>query len=189
MEDKANFNNSLWGEEDSDKKADPQDIRLLELLIQKIIKKLEENSCEPKVQDALKAIQLKHVLAPSSESEKIFWQMIDGIKQSEYERLNSPPPLEAQLLKTIIGLKDQVKNGVLPVKTITDTFNQGKSQESHLTYQRIGRLLSKMGFRKVRVGGNFAILWDQENIERMERIYGLAQTHESHETHISETEG
>jgi hypothetical protein len=188
MENKANSNNPLWGEEDSGKKPDPQDIRLLELLIQKIIEKLENNSCEPKVQDALKAIQLKHVLAPSSESEKIFWKMIDDIKESEYQRLNSAPPLEVQLLKIIIGLKNQVKNGALPVKTITDSFNQGKSKEGHLTYQRIGRFLSNMGFRKVRVGNNFAILWDQEDMERMVRTYELPQTHESHETHISETE-
>jgi hypothetical protein len=54
-----------------------------------------------------------------------------------------------------------VKNGILPVKTITDTFNQGKSKESRLTYHRIGRLLSTMGFRKARTqNGSSAIIWD-----------------------------
>ena len=85
--------------------------------------------------------------------------------------------LESQILKTIIGLKNQVKNGVLPVKTITDTFNQGRSNQSQsqdadfaLTYQWVGRILSTMGFQKARAGNNSAILWNQEKIERMLEI-------------------
>jgi hypothetical protein len=38
---------------------EPNDLKLVEILIDKIIKRLEENSFQPKVQDALKAIQLK----------------------------------------------------------------------------------------------------------------------------------
>jgi hypothetical protein len=73
--------------------------------------------------------------------------------------------LEAQILNIIIGLKDQVKNGILPVKTITDTFNQGRSKESQFTYPRIGRILSTMGFRKAKTGsGASAILWDDDFI-------------------------
>ena len=75
---------------------------------------------------------------------------------------------------------------MLPVKTITDSFNQGKCKESQLTYQRIGRILSAMGFVKGRVGSNSGILWDQENIERLEKIYGLHQTQETRETHTLE---
>jgi hypothetical protein len=56
---------------------------------------------------------------------------------------------------------------VLPVKTITDAFNQGKSRECHLTYQRVGRLLSTMGFQKARAGNNSAILWDEKQIDQM----------------------
>jgi hypothetical protein len=52
-------------EENSDKGKSPLDLRLLELLIEKIIKKLEEDSYEPKVQDALKAIQIKQKIAPA----------------------------------------------------------------------------------------------------------------------------
>ena len=71
--------------------------------------------------------------------------------------------LEDQIIKTIIGLRQQVKNGILPVKLITDTFNQGRSKESKLTYHRIGRLLSSMGFRKAKThAGTYAILWDDD---------------------------
>jgi hypothetical protein len=57
------------------------DLRLLELLINKFIEKLEKNGFEPKVQDALKAIQLKQKLAQTSEAEKIFWELIDQLKK------------------------------------------------------------------------------------------------------------
>jgi hypothetical protein len=102
----------------------------------------------------------------------------------------------AQILGTIIGLKEEVKKGMLPVKTITDSFNQGKCKESQLTYQRIGRILSAMGFAKgkarilcLEIGSNSGILWDQENIERLEKIHGLHQTQETRETQETHTSG
>jgi hypothetical protein len=209
MKSKANTNHPAFGKETSDKTKDPPDLRLLEILINKIIKKLEDNSYEPKVQDALKAIQLKQKLAQTSEAEKTFWQLIDDIRRQELgpaslktqnsgdelpestgsersESKDQPESVMAQILRTIIGLKEEVKRGMLPVKTITDSFNQGKCKESQLTYQRIGRILSAMGFAKGKVGSSSGILWDQENIERLEKIYGLHQTQETRETHTLE---
>jgi len=141
---------------------DPAQLKFLETLIDKSIKRLEDKSFKPKVQDALKAIQLKQKIAKTSEAEKIFWQEIEAIRRDELIKLYPEPiSLEAQILSTIIGLKQQVKNGILPVKTITDSFNQGKSKESQLTYHRIGRLLSSMGFRKAKTQtGTYAVLWD-----------------------------
>jgi hypothetical protein len=143
---------------------DPALLKFLETLIDKAIKRLEDKSFKPKVQDALKAIQLKQKIAKTSEAEKIFWQEIEAIRRDELIKLYPEPiRLEAQILSTIIGLKQLVKNGILPVKTITDTFNQGKSKESQLTYHRIGRLLSSMGFRKAKTQtGTYAILWDDQ---------------------------
>lgn len=91
----------------SSKKADSQtisDLRLLELLINKFIEKLEKNGFEPKVQDALKAIQLKQKLAQTSEAEKIFWELIDQLRKEELstghssksERPVSKPKSETQ---------------------------------------------------------------------------------------------
>jgi hypothetical protein len=155
-----------------DTPKDPEDLRLLKMLINKIIEKLEEGSYQPKVQDALKAIQLKHKLAPESEAEKTFWQLIDGIRDSELESSNGLQDLEAQILKTIMDLKDQVKNGALPVKIITDALNQGKSEQCQLTYHRIGRVLSAMGFTKVRTrSGASALLWDEERLRHLAEKY------------------
>ena len=71
------------------KKAVSQQIsglRLLELLINKFIVKLEKDGFEPKVQDALKAIQLKQKLARTSEADKSFWELIDQLKKEELDK-------------------------------------------------------------------------------------------------------
>jgi hypothetical protein len=130
-------------------------------LIDKIIKRLEDNSYEPKIRDALKAIQLKQDVVKTSEAEKIFWEEIEAIRRNELRKLDRRSvDLEDQIQRTILGLKHLVKNGILPVKIITDTFNQGKSEENRLTYHRIGRLLSTMGFRKAKTqNGSSAIIW------------------------------
>ncbi len=65
------------------------DLRLLELLINKFIEKLEKNGFEPKVQDALKAIQLKQKLAQTSEAENIFWELIDQLRKEELGKRSS----------------------------------------------------------------------------------------------------
>jgi hypothetical protein len=162
------------GSEFSQRKK-PKDLKLVEILIDKIIEKLEENSFQPRVQDALKAIQLKQKLAKTSEAEETFWQLIDEIKTSEAERLENlesrTEDVQAQILRTMMRLRYEVKNGMLPVKTITDAFNEDKSKECHLTYQRIGRLLSTMGFQKARAGNNTAILWNEEKIDQMVDAY------------------
>ena len=155
-------------------REEPKDLKLVEILNDKIIKRLEDNSFQPKIQDALKAIQLKQKLVKTSEAEKTFWQEIDDIRTSELERLENleskSQDIQAQILKNIMRLKYEVKNGLLPVKTITDAHNQGKSAEHQLTYQRIGRLLSTMGFQKGKAGNNSAILWNEEKIDQMLEI-------------------
>jgi len=160
---------------DFSRREERKALKLVEILIDKIIKRLEENSFEPKVQDALKAIQLRQKLVKTSEAEEMFWQAIDDISQSEQLRIKNlesqTENLQAQILKNIMRLKYEVKNGMLSVKTITDALNQGKSRECQLTYQRIGRLLSTMGFQKARAGNNSAILWDEEKIDQMLEIF------------------
>ncbi len=64
-------------------KGQISDLRVLEMLINKFIEKLEKNGFVPKVQDALKAIQLKQKLAQTSEAEKIFWELIDQLRAEE----------------------------------------------------------------------------------------------------------
>jgi len=162
VEKRFDMSHPIDREPDTCPGEDSKLLNLLEILIDKIIERLENNSFEPKVQDALKAIQLKQKVVKTSEAEKIFWQEIDAIRTSELTRFYVQPfNLEDQIQTTILGLKHQVRNGILPVKAITDAFNQGKSKEGRFSYHRIGRLLSTMGFTKAKTSnGSSAIIWD-----------------------------
>jgi len=61
----------------------------LEKLIKKVLKRINSKDYQPKVSDALKAIQLKQKLKKTSEAEKIFWELIEKIRKEELQRLNS----------------------------------------------------------------------------------------------------
>ena len=141
-------------------------LKFIELLIDKSIKRLQSKAYKPKIQDALRAIRLKDKVFQTSEAEKFFWQEIEAIRNEELPKLypeTEPLDLESQITDTIAGLRYLVTNGILPVKTITDTFNQNRSKESQLTYSRLGRLLSTMGFRKAKTpNGCSAIIWDDQ---------------------------
>jgi len=143
---------------------DSKHLKLLETLIDKIIKRLDNNSCQPKIRDALKAIKLKQEVAKTSEAEKMFWEEIEAIRRCELRKLYpEPTSLEVQIQETILGLKDLVKNGILPLKTVTDAFNQARSKQGRLTYRRMTRLLSAMGFTRAKTpNGCSAIIWDDE---------------------------
>lgn len=156
------MNDSTDYENEPDRNDNSRSLKFIELLIDKSIKRLENESYKPRIQDALRAIRLKEKVFKSSEGEKTFWKSIDEMKQEMWEEEQPPTDgLETEIKSTILELKDQVENGALPVKSITDTFNQGRSPESQLTYHRVGRILSDMGFRKVRTNtGSYAILWD-----------------------------
>jgi hypothetical protein len=144
------------------RREDSKHLKLLETLIDKIIKRLEENSCQPKIRDALKAIKLKQEVVKTSEAEKMFWEEIEAIRRCALPKLYpEPTSLESQIQATILSLKDLVKNGILPVKTVADFFNQSRSKQARLTYHRMGRLLSAMGFTKAKTpNGSSAIIWD-----------------------------
>ncbi len=106
------------------------------------------------------------------------------VRELEAEKLvEKRDSLEAEILMTIIELEDQVERGILPNKVITDTFNEGRSERSKFTYQKVGRRLSAMGFKKGRTSdGASAIIWDEGNIERMRDTYGLHKTSEISDT-------
>lgn len=137
-----------------------------------------EKPASGRLGDILKPLQ-QIIRMVKPEQEPSFLRLV---RELEAERLiEKADSLEAQLLTVIIELEDQMNRGILPVKTITDAFNESRSERSQLTYQKIGRRLSAMGFKKARAGNNAAILWEQEKIERMIDTYGLRQTHETQE--------
>lgn len=114
-------------------------------------------------------------------------EILDLVKYIEDERLiEKSDSFEAQILKTVLALKGEVLKGILPNKVIADVINENKPDRYKFSYQRVGRILSAMGFAKTRTNeGASAIIWDSAKIERLSRSYGLLETSETSE--ISET--
>jgi hypothetical protein len=105
---------------------------------------------------------------------------------SEIERnrmIDKSDSLEAQILLVMDSLKDKVEGGILPVKTITEAFNDGKPESAHLTWHRIGRKLWGLGFDKGSTGkGASAVVWNEEKFVKIYTAYGLGKTSEMSET-------
>lgn len=127
--------------------------------------------------DILKPLQ-QIIRLVKPEREPHFLQLV---RELEADRLiEKGDSIEAQILMVLIELKEEVERGILPVKTITDAFNEEKSDKYKVTYQRVGRRLSAMGFKKCRAhDGASAIIWNEESIERMKDTYGLKKTSET----------
>ena len=106
------------------------------------------------------------------------------VKELETERLiEKADSLEAKILAVVMDHEIAVRKGVLPVKIITDFFNHDLPENKRITYQRVGKRLKAMGFKKARTSnGASAIIWDSDNIDRMKEKYGLKQTSETSET-------
>jgi DNA primase catalytic core len=100
------------------------------------------------------------------------------VKELEAERLiEKASSLEAEILGAVLDLESQLEHGMLPVKLVTDTLNLERPEKRKLSYQLIGRRLSAMGLRKATTPtGAAAILWSQEQIERMKNAYGVRKT-------------
>ena len=156
----------------SDENGASKDLKLIQKIIDRGSQMLENDSYFPRIQDVLKAIQLRKKLSEAKsvwmkkvveeEDQKAFWDMIEEVRQEELPKMYPEENnLESQLKAAIYSLRFEVKNGVVSVKAITDAYNLGKSKELQLTYQRIGHLLSTMGFHKVKIHNNASgVLWD-----------------------------
>ena len=108
MEKTFDMNHLIDTDPESCRSEDSTHLKFLEILIDKIIKKLEDDSFEPKIRDALKAIQLKQEVVKTSEversethrAEKIFWQEIESIRREVLPKLYPEPiNLESQILR------------------------------------------------------------------------------------------
>ena len=93
--------------------------------------------------------------------------------------------LEAEILRIMDGLRQDVVAGVLPVQPITDALNEGRSDEKRISPQRVGKRLKSLGFQRgKRTGAGATIKWDEEKLVRAMESYGLCET-----THSAQTTG
>jgi hypothetical protein len=130
--------------------------------------------------DILKPLlQIVRLVKP--EREPVFMELVQQLERGRL--IDKSDSLEAQILLVLDSLRDQVDKGILPVKTVTDTFNEGKPENAKFTYQRMGRRLWGLGFTKGSTGdGASAIIWNEEKFTRIFSSYGLGKTPETPET-------
>jgi len=135
--------------------------------------------------DILKPLlQMVLFVAPAYEGE--FRALINDIQKSRLT--DKATSLEAQIALTVADLEAKMVRGILPVKLITDTFNEGRPDREQITYQRMGRKLRGLGFEPAQTYDSAAaIVWDPEKVGKILSAYGLRKTSETSET--SETSG
>jgi ribosomal protein L30/L7E len=164
MNNLTNTENEKVESSASDESAASKDLKLIQKIIDKGSQMLEDESYFPRIQDILKAIQLREKVNKmvKEEDSKAFWDMIEEVRQEELPKMYPDEnSLESLIKGAIYSLRFEVKNGIVSVKAITDAYNLGKSEESRLTYTRMGRLLTRMGFVKAKTSnGCSAIFWN-----------------------------
>jgi hypothetical protein len=163
--------------------------KFLEKLIDKLFRKMDDDSYKPRVNDLLKIIQLTREVAKKAES-KSFWDMIEQARQEELPKMYPDEnSLESLIKGAIYSLRFEVTNGIVSVKAITDAYNLGRSEETRLTYQRMGRLLNKMGFVKARTSnGASAILYNDHLLSpKVHLLNGKNENLSSETSETSET--
>jgi len=130
--------------------------------------------------DILKPL-LQIILLVRPQKEAAFLELVGELEHSRL--LEKADSLEAQLLRCLLALENRMERGYLPVKAITDYFNEGKDEKNRVSYQRVGRLLASMGFKKGRTGaGASTIFWDGDQVQRMRTTFGLCKTSVTSET-------
>lgn len=123
-----------------------------------------------RIGDLLKPLmQVLEIVCPENKEE--LNELIDKIiKEKMVERSTT---IEAQLLNIVFQHFNAGNNGALDVKVIADNFNKHKEEKFKLTYQRIGRMLSALGFQKGKNSkGSRTIILDENKIIKLKEQYG-----------------
>jgi hypothetical protein len=63
------------------KKKPSKETDFLEEIVKKVLKKLSSKKFQPRISEALRAIQLKEKMKKSEEAEKLFWEMIEEVRK------------------------------------------------------------------------------------------------------------
>jgi len=97
------------------------------------------------------------------------------VKHESSRRIEKSESLEAKVILTIQTLATKAIRGIIAVKDITDSINQELNGHREFSPQRIGRLLSSMGFEKTRgtKNGSSAIVLNDGLIDRLALSHGL----------------
>ena len=124
--------------------------------------------------DILKPL-LQVMLVVNPDRKDMFLKLVEILK--DQKKLEGMESLEARLLMVAVGLEEEVKYALLAIKIITDTFNEDRTEKCKISYQRVGKVFTALGFKKGKLSdGASAIIWDSKLIAILLEVYGLRQT-------------
>lgn len=116
-------------------------------------------------------LQIVQEVAPDREN-----ALRELIVRFEQERkVDRSGGIESQILSVVVRLQSKAERGQLPVKLVTDTFNESRPERFKYTYQFMGRKLASLGFGKASTStGCSTILLDVGLITNLVNRYGVS---------------
>ncbi|OGM63609.1 hypothetical protein A2893_02650 [Candidatus Woesebacteria bacterium RIFCSPLOWO2_01_FULL_39_25] len=116
----------------------------------------------------------------------IFLRLLNKIVKRKFE--DATDSFEAKIIESVVELKNQVSGGKLPIELITNYHNEVNKMT--IKNQTIGRLLSALGFEKMRIAnGKRAILYDDGLINKLSQQYGINEQSDNNDTINKDIEG
>ena len=118
---------------------------------------------------------LQIVKLVSPEDQESFKNLLSEIEEGR--RLEKSSSWEAQIIQTIIDLKDEIESGVpplLPQKVILEKYNEGVREEYQISSQGLGHRLKALGFESKKMGdGRMGVVWNEELLASLCIDYNL----------------
>ena len=116
---------------------------------------------------------LQMVRLARPEAEKMLLSFIQDQEAARMVEKSESP--DASLIRAVCDASPEVKNGRLPIQTISNYLNRNKDAPSRRDVRWVGRRLRALGFHKVRGGhnGSRAILFDSAQVQQMASDYGV----------------
>jgi len=143
--------------------------------------------------DILKPIiQVIKLVKPDREPE-----MLELINQIQIERKEEKSDSnEARILTALNNLEDEVEDGLLSIKLITEQYNESVKERYQASTKTIGWRLKSLGFKKRRRNNGMHIKWDERLILQLCERFGLNEIyqttlddeekqHKLHQQHLS----
>lgn len=119
------------------------------------------------------------------EQKEVFLRLLKKIEKMKTE--SATDTYEGKIIDAVIQLKELVAGSKLPVDAITDYIND--VHKMTLKNQTVGRLLTALGFEKIRItGGKRAILYDMELIKKLAQQYGVSEESDDSDEKTKDTD-
>lgn len=114
------------------------------------------------------------VMSPTHEDALL--RVVEGLQTQR--RTEKSATLEARIILAVESLRSKVRGERLLVKDITARVNEGRPERMQVREERVGPVLSALGFEKRRTGSGMAIIYDEDKLAALKRDYGLAEAQE-----------